>query len=336
MSNQKIIWPGIMVLLLVALVMAVVALQERRSKYPGPPDDLSIGITASEYSALVIIADERGFFKENGLAVTIREYESGYNSLTHLVQGDPDIAAATEFAFVNKALRHPGLRIITSIATTAIHELVARKDRSIGKPSDLRGKRLGVSLKTSGEFFLTTFLILNNMMPDDVTIVDLSPPGLVEALSNGEIDAALSWDIFVHQMKEELGENAISWSAQGSQLASWVLVMKKETIDARPEVVERFIRSLILAEEFVRANNPEARAILARRWNREQEYVQYIWERQRPVVSLDQPLIITMENEARWMLQAGNGDKKTVPNFLDLIYLDALDAVKPKAITIFR
>ena len=54
------------------------------------------------------------------------------------------------------------------------------------------------------------------------------------------------------------------------------------------------------------------------------------------VVSLPQALIIAMEDEARWRIENKLTDKTTVPNYLDFIYTDALEAVNPEAVTVIR
>ena len=54
------------------------------------------------------------------------------------------------------------------------------------------------------------------------------------------------------------------------------------------------------------------------------------------VVSLEQQLLLTLEDEARWTISEGLADKKEVPNYLDFIYLEGLEAVKPEAVTILR
>ncbi len=43
-----------------------------------------------------------------------------------------------------------------------------------------------------------------------------------------------------------------------------------------------------------------------------------------------------MEDEARWAMKEGLTDKKEVPNYLDFIFMDALELVKPEAVTIIR
>ena len=58
------------------------------------------------------------------------------------------------------------------------------------------------------------------------------------------------------------------------------------------------------------------------------------WQDYHFAVQLDQSLILTLEDQARWMLGKETGDTRGVPNFLDFIHSDGLKAVEPQAVTI--
>ena len=40
---------------------------------------------------------------------------------------------------------------------------------------------------------------------------------------------------------------------------------------------------------------------------------------------LDQTILMSLEDEARWAMREGLTDKKEIPNYLDFIYVDALE-----------
>jgi NitT/TauT family transport system substrate-binding protein len=336
MAGKRVI--GFLLALVFVSILGIAFLPELVKTLNGDTqlESLTVGITSSEYSALVIAAEKLGLFAKNGIHVEIKEFDSGYIALSQLERGELDIAASTDFAFANKSLTNSDLRILTSIATTAVHELVARTDRGIQDPADLVGKNIGITSNTSGEFFLTTFLILNYLQPQTVNIVNMTPAKLVEAIVEGEVDAILSWDIFVYEAKKELGEKAISWPAQGGQVVYWLLSSTREFVDSRSDVIKRFLKSIVEAEEFLYRDQSFIQAMLADRWDREKQYRDYVWGKQRFVVSLDQPLIITLESQARWKLEGTQPSRRAIPNYLEHIYFDGLDVVKPRGITIFR
>ena len=144
-------------------------------KYTGPVEKITVG-TIAEYSTLVALAQERGYFANNGLQVTTVEHASGGPAFSDLLAGKADVVTAADFVGVLNSFKTENFKIIASIAkVTDGFELVARKDKGIAVPSDLRGKRIGITKKTSGEFWLGTFFVYNNLLAKDITIVDLPP-----------------------------------------------------------------------------------------------------------------------------------------------------------------
>ena len=61
-----------------------------------------------------------------------------------------------------------------------------------------------------------------------------------------------------------------------------------------------------------------------------------MWPKNDFTTSLPQSLIVAMDDEARWRIANGLTFKIVVPNYLDYIYLDGLETLKPKAVTIIR
>lgn len=53
-------------------------------------------------------------------------------------------------------------------------------------------------------------------------------------------------------------------------------------------------------------------------------------------LSLNQSFLVNIEDEARWAIRNKLTDKTGVPNYLDYIYIDALESVKPDAVTVIR
>ena len=303
-------------------------------KPAGSAEKITLAAYAGETGALVYVAEDQGFFEENGLDVTIKGYASGKAAADALINGEADIATSAGFVFVSNSFDHTDLRVFGTVATAEVKELVARKDKGITTTADLMGKKIGVTKKSGGEFALGVFLIFNALSYQDVELVDLKGSQIVEAISNGDIDAAFTWDPYTYNIKKELGENVISWF--GGEDFYFVLLTKEDWIKNNPAAAERFMKSVLEAEDYIKDNSEEAKEFVKNRFDYESDYIDYSWPKQEFAVILEQAMLITFEDQARWRIKHGLTDATEVPNYLYYIYMDALEKFKPEAVGIIR
>lgn len=330
-------WLGIPVVLMI-LGLAVGGYfwlsQKEPGEYAGPLEKVTVAAYAGEAAALVYVATEQGFFVAHGLEVIGKDYETGKLAADALLAGEADIATSAGFVFVSNSFDHAELRVFGTVATAEVKELVARKDKGITAIGDLMGKKIGVTRKSGGEFALGNFLTFNDLSYEDVELVDLNPSEIAVAITNGDIDAAFTWDPGVFNIRKELGDNAVSWP--GGEDFYFVLLTTADWIKNNPGAAERFLESLLEADEYVEDHSENAKAFVKDRFAYEADYIEYSWPRQQFAVVLEQAMLITFEDQARWRIENNLTDKATVPNFLDFIYWDALETVKPEAVGIIR
>jgi NitT/TauT family transport system substrate-binding protein len=116
----------------------------------------------------------------------------------------------------------------------------------------------------------------------------------------------------------------------------WMAICRDDLITNRPELIDRFLQALNQAEDFAVNHPDEARKIVQKRLGSDDAYMERIWSDTQLMLSLDQSLIIAMDDETRWLIKNNLTDKKEVPVFLDYIYRDGLNAVRPEAVNIIR
>jgi NitT/TauT family transport system substrate-binding protein len=320
----------------VAILLLAVGVICGCARQPETSDSITLAVYAGDTTSLVWIAAKQGLFADNGLDVTLREYEAGKLAADALLAGDVEIATAAEFVFVSQSFDHEDLRILGSIATAEINQVIARSDRGISEPSDLRGKRIGVTRQSAGEFFLGRFLLSHDLPLEDVEIVDLTPSAIVSAISAGEIDAALTWEPNIYEIRHLLGEDSVSWPGQSDQHLYFVLIARDAWLSGHPEAAERFLRAIAQAEEYLERHVPVVQQAIAERFDYSQEYMAYIWPRHLFALTLPQALLLAMEDEARWRIENRLTDKTVVPNYLEHVHRDTLRAVRPESVTIIE
>ncbi|BAI61830.1 ABC transporter substrate binding protein [Methanocella paludicola SANAE] len=325
----------IVIAVIAASVYAAWYVQSSQKLDAGPPESITIGVPRMfDSSALVYIADDQGFFTDIGLNVTIKEYDAGLYAVDDMLKGNSDIAVATEIVLVGKALNREKICSIGSIAKYQTHYIIGRKDRGVENFSDLRGKRIGFARGTSGEFYLGRYLELRAINLPEVTLVDVRPAQYTDAIVNGSVDAIIVWEPYVEPIKDQLGANATIWPAQSGQLGYWNAICRDDWAAQHPELVNRFLRSIDRAEKYTIYHTAESKTIVQKRLNADDKYVASVWNNTQFGLSLDQSLIVAMDDEGRWMINNGLTDVNVVPDYQDNIYLTGMNAVKPESVNI--
>jgi ABC-type nitrate/sulfonate/bicarbonate transport system substrate-binding protein len=122
-------------------------------KFMGSTMRISSGVVG-EYSSLSIIAQKQGYFKANGLNVTLKNYVSGPPAVADMLAGKVDVVTAADFVGVINSFSSPNLRILATQAHADSFFLVVRHDYGLTSSNDLKGKRIGLTRNTAGEFSL--------------------------------------------------------------------------------------------------------------------------------------------------------------------------------------
>lgn len=305
---------------------------------PGPPESITVAYSPFESTALFWVAEDRHFFSENGLCVTLRRYDSGAASLDGVVNGEAEIAVGvSEYQLVRKAFQNAGVRTIGNINKGEFVYLVGRKDRGIETVQDLRGKRVGTAVGTIAEFHLVRYLNLHGMTLRDITLVDLvTPAEWVNATADGDVDAISIAQPYANAVRDRLGPNAVMWPLQSSQPLFALVIATDEWIETHPELAKRFLVSLAGAEDYVTTHPAESKAIVQQRLDLDPGYMDTVWQQNRFSLSLDQSLVAAMEDEARWMIANNLTNATAIPDFGTYVDTTALGQVRPESVRVFH
>jgi NitT/TauT family transport system substrate-binding protein len=323
-------------LLAVLLLVVLVCWSCSKGNYSGKVETLTIGATPNELNALIYVAEECRFFSDNGVRVAFKDYDTGVAAVEGLLRGEVDIALTTEFVIVAKSLQKQEVLSLATVDKSMLFYIITRADRGIKTITDLKGKRIGVPRQTITEFYLGRTLDLNGMRIRQVTMVDSKASDPAATIARGDVDAVVTWEPHVTEIRRQMGNTVIIWPAQSGQLAYWSVVSIPRWINKYPDLVGQFLKSLIRAEERISRHSDEAKATVQKRLKYDDAYMAAIWPEHEFSLSLDQSLIAAMEDEARWMIKNNLTKEKRVPDFMNYIYVDGLKAVKPEAVKIIN
>lgn len=312
------------------LLLAALSLTPNRAY----ADEVVIGSTPTGH--LMWIADNKGFFEARGVDVRLLEFSSGVSASRALAAGELHLGNSSEFAFVSNLMRHRGLKLIASIARANSANLFARKDRGIAHISDLAGKRIGVTRRGVGEFFLGEILAINGLAETDVSIVNLRAPDIVGEIAKGSIDAAMVWEPFVYKSKQLLGDNFVMLPEQDSYYYHFVLAGTGNWIDTHQSETRAVLEALLDAERFAAENPIEAQDIIATRFRLDPAFVRETWSKYVLEVTILQNLVSLMEQEAQWLIEKGHASGTSVPDFLNAVDAGPLSSVASDAVKLIK
>jgi len=174
----------------------------------GPVEKIVFGTTASGlFAAPLWVADQQGYFQQEGLAVDIRVFSEAKVAFDTMVDdGTLDMVSVAQTLVVRHSFVRHDYAILAAIADSDNnHKLLARQDRGIHMPHDLIGKAVGVTQGTSGQFFLDMFLLTHGISPAEVATIDLAATALPQALVDGHVDAIATWEPHIVHAQRLLG-----------------------------------------------------------------------------------------------------------------------------------
>jgi NitT/TauT family transport system substrate-binding protein len=317
--------------------LAFTACEKQPEKSVQLPEKITIAYPTTPLTALFHIAFVKGFFSAEGLEVTPQPHEFGRLALHSLLEGKADLAmpADTPIMFAITGGKKISTIAVISMSNKSL-AIVAKKDHRISVPVDLVEKTIGVPLRTTADFFLDSFLSTHGIAREEVNIVDMRPGEMLDALMEGRADAVSIWNPTLLELRTELGKGGIIFYDETIYSEINCLVAWQEFVGQHPEVIRKVLRALIEAETFVKEDPEESRSLVAEFIKMDKALLDETWDSLDFKVTLNQSLLVSLEDQTRWAQQNGLIDATAMPNYLDFIYFHGLQSVKPEALEIIR
>nr|MBT6742187.1 ABC transporter substrate-binding protein [Rhodospirillales bacterium] len=297
---------------------------------------MTVAMSLTPLSAPVIIAKNRGYFKKNGLDVTIKDFVGGHRTIKAIFQGKADIATSSEAVVMFNSFKRTDFAILCTFVTSDNDvKIIARKNSGIRTVQDLVGHRVGTITGASAQFFLDETLLLAGIDNAKVTVVHVSPEKMASALAKGDIDASVVWEPLAYRAKQKLGTAAIEVPHNKIYTETFNAVILRDYAKKNPGLLIKFTRAMVQATRFIRDQPEQSQRIVATRIKKDLPFINAVWQDFKFGIGLHQWLLTTLEKEARWAMGRQLILAKKAPNYLNFLYLDALKQVSPKTVTVF-
>lgn len=231
------------------------------SESAGGTTEVSIGITPWPANEFFYLAEEQGYFAENGLSVDIQEFTSTTDSSNAFFGGQLDFVIMPSSEAISPYEEGQDFDVVLEIdKSNGCEGLVATSD--ITSLEELKGKTVVTQLYSVDHMLLLLMLDQQGMTQDDINLVDMTIAQAGSAFVSGQCDAACIWDPYFSEAKDA-GGNVLFSSADNPDLITDILAVQSDLAEEQPEVVEAMVKSFEEAVEYWQNNTEEATAFMA-------------------------------------------------------------------------
>jgi ABC-type nitrate/sulfonate/bicarbonate transport system substrate-binding protein len=208
------------------------------------------------------VAKEAGLFEKNGLDVTINTGPSGSAMVPFLINNQVQAAYGSDLAGV---INHNVDNNVVAVADgTYLVKWLSVVGRNVQSLDELKGKRIGIAKGTGSEIFWGRVLVKKNLQAADFKIVDIEAPEMLAATERGDIDGFAVWEPWPTRTLQAVKGTKILQDAEGIYNNINFVYMNRGWIEQNRETAERFMLSLVQANDLIGQDRPAAAKMVAK------------------------------------------------------------------------
>ena len=178
--------------------LAIESTPVRAQALEKPKLTVAVGGKNLLYYLPLTIAESQGYFKAEGLDITIADFAGGSRALQALVGGSADIVSGAFEHTINMQVKGQRLRafVLQGRAPQIVLGINPKTMPDYKSLAELKGKKLGVTAPGSSTNVLANFVLAKaGLKPADVSIIGVGAgSGAVAAMRSGQIDAISNLD----------------------------------------------------------------------------------------------------------------------------------------------
>lgn len=225
-----------------------------------PPAAVTIkfGQVGTISDAAIFLAQDKGFFKEQGITLDLQTFQSAANMIAPLGTGELDAGGGAPSAGLYNAIdRGVNMRIVADKGSlTAGHGYEAVIVRSaladkVKSAKDMKGLKVSIAQRDIvPEYSLDAYLRTGGLTIKDVEVVTLAFPDMIAAIANGSIDVAVPTEPTATRILDAKTGTLITRTdvvVPGEQTA---VILFSEKLAKQKDVAVRFMKAYLQGARF--------------------------------------------------------------------------------------
>ena len=254
-----------------AMAMASVVLAPSLARAAISPQKVTIALAAktSLFHLPLVLADQLGVFKNEGLQIDWLECESGLHAVQMALSGQAEVVSGAFEHTLDLQARGLNYRafVLQGRAPQMSVGLATRKALAMKSLADLKSLKMGISSLGSGTHWLAQqWLLKAKLAAENIQFIELgSTTGhLVEAVRGGLVDALCHIDPVMHYLEQKndlriLADTRTLVSSLrmfGGPMLSACLFGKGEFLQKRADVALTLTRGVVRALQWLKTAGP--------------------------------------------------------------------------------
>jgi NitT/TauT family transport system substrate-binding protein len=209
------------------------------------------------------IAQEKGFFEEEGVNVEIVEIGNFGEFVPALISGEILLAENTADSFIIQSVTEPNLRqVLRKASIFGVDGIVATND--VQSLKDLKGKEIAVETISPSHFLLLNKLKEAGLSSSEVELLPTNAGDAGAAFLTGGVDVAVTWEPWLSRASEREDGHLLYSTKDEPDLIYDILMTRGDLNDKEKEDVGRILRAWFKALKFIEENPEESKDIFVR------------------------------------------------------------------------
>jgi sulfonate transport system substrate-binding protein len=268
LSKEKTMHPTKLSFFVLALVLSLVGAAHGQA-IEKKQLTLGVGGKTALYYLPLTICERLGYFKEQGLEVTINDFRGGAQSLQALVGGSVDVVTGAYEHTIRMQAKGQDIRAVIELGRFPGIVVGLRKSRaeSYKSAADLKGAKIGVSAPGSSTNFFVMYLMSKaGLKPTDASYIGVGiGASAVAAMKKGEIDALSNLDPMMTKLDQDGDIKIIADSRTeegtraifGGSNPAAVLYLKHDFMEKNPNTVQALVNAFYKTLKWLEKATPE-------------------------------------------------------------------------------